>query len=66
MPTLFEVPAPSRLLVADFTYVKLVTGVLVCVAFGIDAFANSAVGTVMDRSSAAEICLVGRFEGRTD
>ena len=28
--------------------------------------ANSAVGTVMGRSSATEICLVGPFAGRTD
>ena len=28
--------------------------------------ANSAVGTVMGRSSAAEICLAGPFAGRTD
>ena len=37
----FGVPAPNRLLVADFTYVKLVTGVFVYVAFVIDAYAGA-------------------------
>lgn len=40
----FAVPAPNRLLVADFTYVKLVTGTFVYVAFVIDAYAGSIVG----------------------
>ena len=40
----FGVPAPNRLLVADFTYVKLVTGVFVYVAFVIDAYAGAIVG----------------------
>ena len=40
----FGVPAPNRLLVADFTYVKLITGVFVYVAFVIDAYAGSIVG----------------------
>ena len=40
----FGVPAPNRLLVADFTYVKLVTGVFVYVAFLIDAYAGAIVG----------------------
>ena len=40
----FGVPAPNRLLVADFTYVKLVTGVFVYVAFVIDAHAGAIVG----------------------
>lgn len=40
----FTVPAPNRLLVADFTYVKLVTGSFVYVAFVIDAFAGTIVG----------------------
>ena len=40
----FGVPAPNRLLVADFTYVKLVTGVFVYVAFVIDAYAGAVVG----------------------
>jgi putative transposase len=40
----FGVSAPNRLLVADFTYVKLATGVFVCVAFVIDAYAGSIVG----------------------
>lgn len=40
----FGVGAPNRLLVADFTYVKLVTGVFVYVAFVIDAYAGAIVG----------------------
>lgn len=40
----FGVTAPNTLLVADFTYVKLVTGILVYVAFVIDAYAGSIVG----------------------
>ena len=40
----FAVGAPNRLLVADFTYVKLVTGVFVYVAFVIDAYAGAIVG----------------------
>jgi putative transposase len=40
----FGVGAPNRLLVADFTYVKLITGVFVYVAFVIDACAGSIVG----------------------
>uniref|UniRef100_A1UQQ1 Integrase, catalytic region n=1 Tax=Mycobacterium sp. (strain KMS) TaxID=189918 RepID=A1UQQ1_MYCSK len=40
----FGVAAPNVLLVADFTYVKLVTGVFVYVAFVIDAYAGSIVG----------------------
>ncbi len=40
----FGVPAPNMLLVADFTYVKLITGVLVYVAFVIDAYAGAIVG----------------------
>jgi putative transposase len=36
--------APNRLLVADFTYVKLVTGAFVYVAFVIDAYAGAIVG----------------------
>jgi putative transposase len=40
----FTVPAPNRLFVADFTYVKLVTGVFVYVAFVIDAYAGTIVG----------------------
>jgi putative transposase len=37
----FTVPAPNRLLVADFTYVKLVTGAFCYVAFVIDAYAGA-------------------------
>ena len=40
----FKVPAPNRLLVADFTYVRLVTGIFIYVAFVIDAFAGRIVG----------------------
>lgn len=40
----FRVPAPNRLLVADFTYVRLVTGVFVYTAFVIDAYAGRIVG----------------------
>jgi putative transposase len=40
----FGVGAPNRLLVADFTYVKLVTGIFVYVAFVIDAYAGAIVG----------------------
>jgi putative transposase len=40
----FRVDAPNRLLVADFTYVRLVTGVFVFTAFVIDAYAGRIVG----------------------
>lgn len=40
----FGVPAPNLLVVADFTYVKLVTGLFVYVAFVIDAYAGAIVG----------------------
>src|SRR5262249_57449063 len=40
----FGVGAPNLLLVADFTYVKLVTGVFVYVAFVIDAYAGAIIG----------------------
>jgi len=40
----FGVPAPNRLLVADFTYIKLATAVFVYVAFVIDAYAGAIVG----------------------
>jgi putative transposase len=40
----FGVAAPNALLVADFTYVKLVTGIFVYVAFVVDAYAGSIVG----------------------
>ena len=36
--------APNRLLVADFTYVKLISGVFVYVAFVIDAYAGAIIG----------------------
>lgn len=40
----FQVPAPNVLLVADFTYVRLSTGIFVYTAFVIDAFAGRIVG----------------------
>lgn len=40
----FGVDAPNRLMVADFTYVRLITGVFVYTAFVIDAFAGRIVG----------------------
>ena len=44
----FQVAAPNLLLVADFTYVKLVTGVFAYVAFVIDAFVIDAfAGTIV-------------------
>ena len=40
----FAVPAPNILVVADFTYVRLATGVFIYTAFVIDAFAGRIVG----------------------
>jgi putative transposase len=40
----FRVPAPNMLLVADFTYVRLSSGVFVYTAFAIDAYAGRIVG----------------------
>ena len=40
----FRVSTPNALVVADFTYVKLVTGVFVYVAFVIDAYAGAIIG----------------------
>ncbi len=40
----FRAPAPSRLIVADFTYVRMVSGCFAYTAFAIDAFANRIVG----------------------
>jgi len=40
----FRAPAPCRLLVADFTYVRLATGCFAYTAFVIDAYANRIVG----------------------
>ena len=40
----FAVPAPNILVVADFTYVRLSTGVFIYTAFVIDAFAGRIVG----------------------
>lgn len=40
----FTVPAPNLLLVADFTYVRLSSGVFCYVAFVIDAYAGMIVG----------------------
>jgi putative transposase len=40
----FRVPTPNALVVADFTYVKLLTGMFVYVAFVIDAYAGTIIG----------------------
>ena len=40
----FRVPAPNVLLVADFTYVRLASGVFVYTAFAIDAYAGRILG----------------------
>ncbi len=40
----FRVPAPNMLLVADFTYVRLTTGVFAYTAFVVDAYAGRIVG----------------------
>jgi putative transposase len=40
----FRAPAPGRLLVADFTYVRLAGGMFAYTAFVIDAFANRILG----------------------
>ena len=40
----FRMPAPNMLIVADSTYVRLVTGMFVYTAFVIDAFAGRIVG----------------------
>lgn len=40
----FTVGAPNRLLVADFTYVRLATGAFCYVAFVIDAYAGAIIG----------------------
>jgi putative transposase len=40
----FRVQAPNRLLVADFTYVRMATGVFAYTAFVIDAYAGRIVG----------------------
>jgi len=40
----FRAPAPNRLIVADFTYVRMANGCFSYTAFAIDAFANRIVG----------------------
>ena len=40
----FRAPAPGRLLVADFTYVRLAGGMFAYTAFVIDAYANRILG----------------------
>jgi putative transposase len=40
----FRAPTPNRLLVADFTYVRMTTGCFAYTAFVIDAYANRIVG----------------------
>jgi putative transposase len=46
----FRVPAPNRLLVADFTYARLTSGAFVYTAFVIDAFAGLIVGWECSKS----------------
>jgi putative transposase len=48
----FRVSAPTRLLVADFTYVRLVSGCFVYTAFVIDAYAGRIVGWECSTSKA--------------
>lgn len=48
----FRVGAPNVLLVADFTYVRLVSGVFVYTAFAIDAYAGRIVGWTCSTSKA--------------
>ncbi|WP_297627821.1 IS3 family transposase [Nocardia sp.] len=48
----FRVPAPNVLLVADFTYVRLVTGAFVYTAFVIDAYAGRILGWECSTSKA--------------
>lgn len=50
----FRVPAPNMLLVADFTYVRLVTGTFVYTAFVIDAFAGHILAWECSTSKRAE------------
>jgi putative transposase len=40
----FRAPAPGRLVVADFTYVRMASGCFAYTAFAIDAFENRIVG----------------------
>lgn len=40
----FRAPVPGRLVVADFTYVRMANGCFAYTAFAIDAFANRIVG----------------------
>jgi putative transposase len=46
----FRVPAPNRLLVADFTHARLTSGAFVYTAFVIDAFAGLIVGWECSKS----------------
>jgi putative transposase len=67
----FAVPAPSVLVVADFTYVRLSTGVFVYTAFAIDAFAGRIVGwqcsaskhTALVESAIRQAASLRRMEG---
>jgi len=52
----FQVPAPNRLLVADFTYVPTWTG-FVYVAFVIDAFSRRIVGWRAAKSMTTDLVL---------
>jgi transposase InsO family protein len=72
----FRVPAPNRLLVADFTYVELATGAFCYVAFVIDAYTGAIIGWEVSmskqtrfvgsaiRQAAALRSRQGRLEGR--
>ncbi len=53
----FGVAAPNVLLVADFTYVKLVTGVFVYVAFVIDAYSRRILGWRAARTMTTDLVL---------
>mgnify|MGYP000592552458 CR=1 FL=1 len=53
----FGVAAPNVLLVADFTYVKLVTGVFVYVAFVIDAYARRILGWSVSTTMTSQLVL---------
>jgi putative transposase len=50
----FRAPAPCRLLVADFTYVRMATGCFAYTAFVIDAYANRIVGWECSTSKQTE------------
>jgi putative transposase len=69
----FRAPAPNRLIVADFTYVRMATGCFAYTAFAIDAFANRIVGwecatskhTSFVETAVRQDVVLRRQEGRT-